>query len=94
MTKKQSRLHIKIRIVTLRPMSLGEATEKLRRSVRTGIVQEGIRLAWIDWFDPESAGAADSGTYLGDAAQEALGAFYGAIHHEDTATRVEVVHEG
>ncbi len=92
--RKQANLHIKIRVVLTRAMSVGEARQKLQRTVRTGIVQEGIRVAWIDWTNPDNAGAAGSGTYLGDDAKEALGAFYAAIHHEDTGTRVEVIHEG
>ena len=95
MTKKKSRpLHIKIRVVLTRPMTVGEARDKLQRTVRTGIVQEGIRVAWIDWRNPESAGAAGSGTLLGDEAKEALADFYAAIHHPETGTRVEVIHEG
>lgn len=91
---KEKKLHIKIRVRILRRMSVGEARDKLQRTVRTGIVQEGIEVAWIDWRAPREAGAAAGGTYLGADAREALGAFYDAIHHEDTGTRVEVIHEG
>ena len=91
---KEKKLHIKIRVRVLRRMSVGEAREKLQRTVRTGIVQEGIEVAWIDWRAPNKAGAASGGTYLGTDAREALAAFYNAIHHEDTGTRVEVIHEG
>lgn len=87
-------IHIKIRVVLLRPMSVGEARQKLQRTVRTGIVQEGINLAWIDWRRAGTAGVAPGGTYLGSDAQAALTAFYGAIHDPETKTRVEVVHEG
>ena len=88
------KLHLKIRIVLTRRMTVGEARAKLRRTIRTGIVQEGIELAWINWRDPRTAKRERSGTYLDDDALEALTRFYGAIHHEDTRTRVEVVDEG
>ncbi len=91
---KNKKLHIKIRVILQRRMSVGEAREKLQRTVRTGIVQEGIEVAWIDWRAPRKAGSAAGGTYLGTEAREALAAFYNAIHHEDTGTRVEVIHEG
>lgn len=93
-TASNSQLHLKIRVVLTRPMTVGEAREKLQRTVRTGIVQEGIRVAWIDWRSPDRRGAAAGGTYLDKDAQEALADFYGAIHHSDTSTRVEVIHEG
>ena len=93
--RANKRLHLKIRIVLTRRMSVGEAREKLQRTVRTGIVQEGIDLAWIDWRVPGGqAGAARGGSYLGADAREALGQFYGAIQHPETKTRVEVIHEG
>ena len=95
MSKKQKRLHLKIRVVLLRPMSVGEARQKLQRTVRTGIVQEGIDLAWIDWRNPDAtAGMSPHGTYLGEDARDALGSFYAAIHDPETSTRVEVIHEG
>lgn len=90
----ESRLHLKIRVILLRPMTVGEARQKLQRTVRTGIVQEGIEVAWIDWRKPETAGRAGRGTYLGEDAKYALADFYNAIHHADTRTRVEVIHEG
>lgn len=95
MTKPEATLHVKIRVVIKRRMSVGEARQKLQRTVRTGIVQEGIEIAWIDWRKGyNSAGVAKGGTYLGDDAKEALADFYGAIHHDETKTRVEVIHEG
>ena len=94
MTKKKKRLHLKIRVILTRPMSVGEAREKLQRTVRTGIVQEGIEVAWIDWRTPGSAGYGGHGTYLGAEAMSALSEFYAAIHHPETGTRVEVIHEG
>ncbi len=94
MSKKQSRLHLKIRVRVLRPMSVGESRDKLQRTVRTGIVQEGIEVAWIDWRNPDKAGHAGGGSYLSEDAKNALADFYGAIHHAETATRVEVIHEG
>ena len=94
MSKKPSHLHIKIRVILTRPMTLGEAREKLQRTVRTGIVQDGIEVAWIDWRKPDTAGWAKHGSYLGEDAKNALTDFYGAIHHPDTRTRVEVIHEG
>jgi hypothetical protein len=87
-------LHLKIRVRTTRRMSVGEVRAKLRRTVRTGIVQEGIELAWINWRRPGTARRAGSGTYLDDDAVHALRDFYGAIHHEDTRTRFEVIDEG
>ncbi len=93
-SKSPKELHVKIRVVVLRRMSVGEARHKLQRTVRTGIVQEGIRIAWIDWRREGSAGYAEGGQYLGDDAADALGAFYGALHHEDSETRIEVIHEG
>lgn len=92
MTNK--RLHLKIRVILTRPMTVGEARKKLQRTVRTGIVQEGIEIAWIDWRRPNTASHSKGGTYLSDDAAQALAAFYGAIHHPDTHTRVEVIHEG
>jgi hypothetical protein len=92
--KDPNELHVKIRVVLLRRMSVGEARQKLQRTVRTGIVQEGIRIAWIDWRREGSAGFAEGGTYLDEGAKDALGAFYGALHHEDSETRIEVIHEG
>lgn len=90
----ESALHVKIRIILERPMTVKEARGKLQRSARTGIVQEGVRLAWIDWRKPENAqGDTPGGSYLRDDAKEALASFYGAIHHEDSETRVEVAHE-
>lgn len=94
MPKKAKPLHVKVRVVLLRPMSVGDARAKLQRTVRTGIVQEGIDLAWIDWRRTGSAGHAAGGTYLRDDALEALRNFYGAIHAPDTQTRIEVIHEG
>lgn len=88
------KLHLKIRVRTTRRMTVGEARAKLRRTVRTGIVQEGIELAWIDWRTPGTARKTRGGTYLDDEALEALTRFYNAIHHEDTRTRVEVIDEG
>lgn len=87
-------LHIKIRIVLERPMTVGEARAKLRRTIRTRVVQEGIDLAWIDWRRPGASGRKRGGTYLDDQAIEALEQFYAALHHEDTVMRVEVVDEG
>ncbi len=92
--KAERPLHVKIRVVLNRAMTVGEARQKLQRTVRTGIVQEGIAVAWIDWRRPESARHAKGGTYLGEQARDALAAFYGAIHHPDSHTRVEVIHEG
>ena len=94
MSRARSTLHVKIRVVTTRRMTVGEARAKLRRTIRTGIVQEGIDLAWIHWSDPSSAQVKRSGTYLDEDALSALREFYGAIHHEDTRTRVEVIDEG
>lgn len=87
-------LHVKIRVQLTERMSVGEARAKLRRTIRTGIVQKGIRVAWVDWHRPDSAGVANEGQYLGPRAAEALRDFYGAIHHDETRTRVEVVHDG
>lgn len=87
-------LHVKIRVILTEPMNVGEARQKLQRTVRTGIVQHGIEVAWIDWRKTSSAGVAGGGTYLRADAVTALGAFYGAIHDADTNTRVEVIHEG
>ena len=95
MSTRNKPLHVKIRVVLTRRMTVGEARKKLQRTVRTGIVQEGIEVAWIDWRKGlDTAGAARGGTYLGGDAHEALAAFYGAIHDADTVTRVEVIHEG
>lgn len=87
-------LHVKVRIKLTRRMTVKQAREKLRRTVRTGIVQEGIELAWIDWKSPGTARRERGGTYLGTEALEALRTFYHAIHHEQTRTRVEVIDEG
>jgi len=89
-----SKLHLKIRVIAEERMSVGQMRAKVRRTVRTGIVQKGIRLAWIDWRKPKTAGTAKGGTYLGEEALDALREFYAAIHHEDTKTRFEVIHEG
>ena len=92
MSKK--RLHVKIRVVTEERMSVGELRAKVQRTVRTGIVQKGIRVAWVDWRRPGTARSAAGGTYLGEDALAALREFYGAIHHEATRTRFEVIDEG
>ena len=94
MPREKSRLHVKVRIRTTRRMTKRDALDKLRRTVRTGVVQEGIELAWIDWKSPGTARRERGGTYLGKDALAALREFYDAIHHEDTRTRVEVIDEG
>lgn len=94
MSKQPKPLHIKIRVILTRRMTVGEAREKLQRTARTGIVQEGIDLAWIDWRVPGSGQHHRGGTYLREDALEALRTFNAAIHHEDTHTRIEVINEG
>ena len=94
MSKQSKPLHVKIRVVLTRRMTVGEARQKLQRTIRTGIGLEGIRVACIDGRRAASAGVAEGGAYLSDDAHEALAAFYGAVHHPDTVTRVEVIHEG
>lgn len=88
------KLHLKIRVRLTEPMTRRDARDKLARTVRTGIVQPGIELAWIDWRRPRKAGRAAGGSYLGAEALDALREFYGALTHDDTRTRVEVIHEG
>lgn len=89
------KLHLKIRVVTTRRMQVGELRAKIRRTLRTGIVQEGIHVAWVNWRRPDSRhGVAKSGTYLDEGALEALRDFYGAIHHDDTRTRFEIIDAG
>lgn len=92
--KHGRRLHVKIRVRLTRRMSKADALAKLKRTVRTGVVQEGIELAWIDWRSPGTARRERGGTLLGKDALAALREFYNAIHHEDTRTRVEVIDEG
>jgi hypothetical protein len=87
-------LHLKIRVILTERMSVGEARRKLERTVRTGIVQDGIELAWINWRRPGSASKYGKGTKLDEEALEAIQNLYGAIHHPDTHTRIEVVDEG
>lgn len=94
MSRTHSKLHIKIRVIVTEPMTVGEARQRLARTVRTGIVQKGIELAWIDWRDPTTARRTRGGTYLGDDALDALREFYAAIHHDQTKTRVEVIDAG
>lgn len=91
---KRSKLHVKIRVILQRKMTVGQARAKLRRTIRTGVVQEGISLAWVDWRTPGTARMARGGSYLGPDAIDALRTFFNAIHHEDTRTRVEVIDEG
>lgn len=90
----KSKLHVKIRVILTRKMTVAEARAKLRRTVRTGVVQEGIELAWVDWRTPGTARKERGGTYLRGEALESLRTFFHAIHHEDTRTRVEVIDEG
>lgn len=88
-------LHLKLRVVVLEPMTEAEAVRKLKDAARTGIVPEGIDIAWIDWARPKnmmrppaiaanaprSKWAEDGARYLGEDAHLALVSFLGAIKH-------------
>lgn len=91
MSTEPRQLHLKVRVIVTEPMTVGTMRSKVRRTLRTGIVQRGIDIAWVNWRRLGDAGHAKGGTYLDDEALEALREFYGLIHHEDTKTRIEVV---
>jgi len=91
MSKKKSRsLHMKIRVVLERPMRRRDAMARIMETVETGIVSDGIQIAWIDWENPSAAGHAKSGRFLGEAAHDALRQMYGAITSAQSV-RVEEV---
>ena len=90
--KEKKPLHIKIRVKLLRPMMKSEAVKKLRRTVETGIVQEGIELGYVDWRSGKGTHV-KSGTYLDQDALNALVEFHAAITAA-TKTRIAVVEDG
>lgn len=47
--KKRENLMIKFRVIPQRRMTVGEAKRLLMDTLRTGMVQEGIEIRWMDW---------------------------------------------
>ncbi len=70
-------LHLKIRVILTRRMSEQMAYSKLLQAVETGVVPDGIEIAWVDWEKGEH-GRANSGRIDDDVAK-ALQDFAGAI---------------
>lgn len=82
-------LHLKIRVVTTRAMTIGDVQALLDRAVHTGIVPPGIEIRWIDWAHPETADQVATEGRMETKLQQALRDFYGAI--TQSATRFERV---
>lgn len=80
-------LHLKIRIVTTRPMTAATARLLLQRAVDTGRVPPGIEIRAIDW----RKGGSESVVRAGREVPKALRDFYGAIGHAGTKRRFAVV---
>lgn len=84
-------IHIKIRVSLTESMSKQEAVRRLRTTIKTRIVQEGIELHWLDWSAPERKGSANYGSYLEDEAHDALVNFYYALTAPNRRLRIAVV---
>lgn len=84
------RLHLKIRVVTTRPMSATTARLLFERAAMTGIVPPGIELHGIDW----SKGRLSDRIRGGRPIRRALRDFLAALVHSGTSTRFALVSGG
>ncbi len=75
--KKPRPLMMKFRIRPTKRMRMSTAMRLLKQAVRTGIVPDGIEIAWMDW-EKGSEGKLNAGQIPGDQWQE-LRNFYGAM---------------
>lgn len=91
MPRRMPKLHLKLRVRVTERMTKREMLRRLRRTVETGTMQEGIEVAWLDWQTGEGR-RARGGVYKLDAAvHAALTQFYRAIVSPGWRGRVEVV---
>ncbi len=85
-------IHIKVGIIIKRPMSKAEAEKLKNRAIRTGIVPEGIELAYVDW-ERGKGKKFRSGRYVGEEAHQALLDFRRALRHPRARKRFKKVVE-
>ena len=78
---RRKEVMLKFRVVTLHPMPKSRAFKLLKRSIDTGIIQEGIEIMAMDW---ESGGGQrwSSGEIDPDSLEE-MRAFFNMIRHSN-----------
>lgn len=77
--KKETPLHLKIRVTPTHRMKLRTLLSLVERAIRTGTVPPGIEIHWIDWAKEGSAGRAHAEGRIPDPGREALRRWYGAM---------------
>ena len=82
-------LYIKFRLGITRRMRKSEALQLLSDALRTGVVPDGIDIAYIDW-ESGREGKYNAGTIPADEL-EAMRSFYGAYESENAHVRAERV---
>lgn len=83
-------LHLKIRARLTEDMSRDEAEKLLRGFVRSGIPDDRLDVAWLDWKKGEG-GRAREGTYFEGDAEAAMESFLSAFEAiKDEEIRIEV----
>lgn len=77
--KKETPLHLKIRVTPTHRMKLKTLLALVERAIRTGTVPPGIEIHWIDWSKEGSAGRAEAEGRIPDPSRAALQRWYGAM---------------
>lgn len=77
--KRETPLHLKIRVTPTHRMKLKTLLGLVERAVRTGIVPPGIDIHWLDWQKEGSAGRASAEGRIPVPAMESLRRWYGAM---------------
>lgn len=82
MPRTRQRVMLKFRVVTTRPMTKSRAYKKLKRSIDTGILQDGIEIMAMDW--KSGSGNRWSRGAIPPEDLEEMRVFFNMIRHSDT----------
>lgn len=74
-----ARLHLKIRVILLEPMTQADAERALRQTIDEGELAPGIEIRWVDWRKGDE-GRIRSGRLDDERIMGALMDFWGAIN--------------
>lgn len=81
-TRGSQNLYVKFRLGITRRMRKSEALELLGEALRTGVVPDGINIAYIDWETGKEGKVNNAGTIAADELEQ-MRAFYGAYEVAD-----------